>query len=212
MKRCVMIILATCLALLAGCRGHGLDERGYTDEGVQWGKAVNGLQVGLARRTYDAGRAPGVDQTYFIVTMRNVGKESMRLLAPVAVGGVIPEKLAGNESVSVKLNYDSAAGLKTAAFKPANKPVVQVMEPGKSYNMEARLTPGKFGMERFLPGRLTASYSNDQATIKYDAIAEPVSGLWTGEAQSGVVMVEVSEPRAPQKNEKDEVNGGGNAK
>jgi hypothetical protein len=210
MKSAVFVTCAMFISILAGCRGHGLDERGYTDDGVQWGKAVNGLQVGLARRTYEAGKAPGFDQTYFIVTMRNVGKDSMRLLAPVAVGGVIPEKVAGNESVSVKLNYDSAAGLKTAAFKPANKPVVQVMEPGKSYNMEARLTAGKFGLERFLPGRLTASYSNDQATIKYDAIAEPVTGLWTGEAQSGVVMVEVSQPKTPQTTEKE--NGGGNAK
>jgi hypothetical protein len=212
MKRCMLIIFAMSLALLAGCRGHGLDERDYTDAGVQWGKAVNGLQVGLARRTYEAGKAPGFDQTYFIVTMRNVGKEPLHLLAPVAIGGVIPEKLAGNESVSVKLNYDSAAGLKTASFKPPNKPVVQMMEPGKSYNLEARLTAAKFGLDRFLPGRLTASYSNDQATIKYDAIAEPVSGLWTGEAQSGVVKVEVSEPKVPQKSAAAEGNGGGNAK
>src|SRR5258706_14074701 len=111
MRISALTILATLVALIAGCRAHGLDEKPYTGDSAQWGQAVNGLQVGLARRTYEAGKAPGIDQTYFVVQMRNVSARALSVLAPVPVGGVLPEKLAGDESVSVKLVYDSAAGL-----------------------------------------------------------------------------------------------------
>src|SRR5258706_10353540 len=110
MRISALTILATLVALIAGCRAHGLDEKPYSDDGAQWGQAVNGLQVGLARRTYDAGKAPGIDQSYFIVQLRNVSARPLSVLAPVPVGGVLLEKLAGDESVRVTLIYDSAAG------------------------------------------------------------------------------------------------------
>jgi hypothetical protein len=192
MKFCAFVIFAMSLALVSGCQGHGLNDREHVEDAVQWGPAVNGLQVGLAKRTYEPGKAPGAGQIYFVVQMRNVTGHSMSILAPIKIGGVLPEKRAGNESVGVMLVYDSAAGLKTAAFTPADKPVVYEMEPGKDYNLEARLAPSRFGIDRFLPGRMTAAYSNAQASIKYDSLGgKSVDGLWTGEARSGSVAVEV---------------------
>ena len=70
----------------------------------------------------------------------------------------------GDESVGVKLVYDSAAGVKTGEFRPRDKPVIQTMEPGKSYNLEIRLSPSKFGLDRFVAGTITAIYSNAQST------------------------------------------------
>ena len=196
MRVCVFTTLAILVAFVAGCRGHGLEEKPYADDGVQWGPAVKGLQVGLARRTYEAGAAPGINQNYFVVQARNVSDKPLSILAPVKVGGTIPEKLGGDESVKVILIYDSAAGLKTAEFSPPNKPVVQVMEPGKSYNLLVKLSPSRFGMDRFVNGRITAVYSNAQAEIKYDTMGgEAVRGLWTGEARSGSVVVEVTDEK-----------------
>lgn len=186
-----MWLVVASSAFVAGCQGHGLNERDYVEDPVQWGPAVNGLQVGLAKRTYEPGKAPGANQIYFMVQMRNVTGHSMSILAPTVIGGVLPEKRVGDESVSVNLIYDSAAGLKTASFTPANKPVVYEMESGKDYNLEARLAPVKFGIDRFLPGRMTATYSNAQASIKYDSLGgKSVDGLWTGEARSGSVEVD----------------------
>jgi hypothetical protein len=89
-------------------------------------------------------------------------------------------------------------GLKSAAFTPANKPVVYELEPGKEYNLEARLAPVKFGLDRFFPGRMTAAYSNSQGSIKYDSLGgKSIDGLWTGQARSGSVSVDVTPP--PQK-------------
>jgi hypothetical protein len=185
------------LALLAGCRGYGLNERNYADEGVQWGQSVNGLQVGLARRNYTPGTEPGTGQIYLTVQLRNASNQLLSILAPATISGTVPEKRAGDESVSVKLAYDSAAGMKTAEFTPPNKPVVQVMEPGKTYNLEVRLSPGRVGLDRFVSGRITAIYSNAQQTIKYDAMGEANKGLWTGEARSGTVKLDAT-PAATQ--------------
>lgn len=176
---------------LAGCQGHDLIPHDYTDDAVQWGQPVNGLQVGLSRRTYLPGAALGRDQLYFTVQLRNVGNRPLSILAPTAVSGTMPEKLAGDERVRVMLTYEGAAGVKPAEFKPANKPVVQMMEPGKEYPLELRLSPGKFGLERFVAGRIVAAYSNSQATIKYNSMGgEATTGLWTGEARSGAVSVD----------------------
>ncbi len=199
MKFSAFTIFAVALALVAGCKGHGLDERGYDQDAVQWGPVVNGLQVGMARRTYEPGQAPGVDQIYFVVQLRNVKGKSLSILATADGGGVLPEKRVGNESVCVTLVYDSPAGLKTAEFKPAKKPIIYEMEPGKAYSLEARLAPVKFGLDRFFPGRMTAAYSNQQASIQYDSLkGKTIDGLWTGEARSGSVIVDVRpEPQKP---------------
>jgi hypothetical protein len=176
---------------LAGCQGHELFPHDFSDEDVQWGQPVNGLQVGLSRRTYKAGAEPGRDQLYFTVQMRNVGERPLRVLAPAKVSGTAPEKLAGDESVRVVLTYEGAAGAKPAEFRPADKPVVQMMEPGKAYPLELRLSPGKFGLGRFVAGRITAAYANAQASIKYNSMGgEATTGLWTGEARSGTVSVD----------------------
>jgi hypothetical protein len=186
--RATVILFA---AFLAGCQGHELIPHNYSEEAVQWGQAVNGLQVGLARRTYRPGTEPGRDQVYFTVVLRNVGGRTLAILAPTMIGGTIPEKLAGDESVAVTLTYDGGAGAKPAEFKPTNKPVVQQMESGKEYPLELRLSPGKFGLERFVAGRVTAAYSNAQSSIKYASMGgEPTSGLWTGEARSGAVSID----------------------
>jgi hypothetical protein len=177
--------------LLNGCQGHALIPRNYSEEAVQWGQTVNGLQVGLSQRTYKEGTEPGRHQLYFTVTMRNVTGRSLAILAPTKVGGTIPEKLAGDESVAVTLTYDGAAGAKPAQFKPIDKPVVQHMEPGKEYPLELRLSPTKFGLERFVAGRITAAYYNAQSSIRYASMGgEPTTGLWTGEARSGAVAID----------------------
>lgn len=183
--------IAVLFVLLAGCQGHELIPRNYSEEAVQWGQVVNGLQVGLSQRTYKAGTEPGFRQLYFTVTMRNVGGRSLAILAPTNVSGTMPEKLAGDESVAVTLTYDGAAGAKPAEFKPMNKPVVQHMEPRKEYPLELRLSPTKFGLDRFVAGRITAAYSNAQSSIRYASMGgEPTNGLWTGEVRSGAVSVD----------------------
>jgi hypothetical protein len=188
---CIVIVFL----LLAGCQGHELDARNYAEDAVQWGQAVNGLQVGLARRTYRPGTAPGMDQIYFSVQLRNVSGRSLSVLAPATIKGTVPEKRAGDESVAVNLLYATPAGEKTATFRPEKKPVVQVMEPGKEYSLELRLSPSKFGMDRFVPGRVMAVYTNAQATIQYASMGgEPTTGLWTGEARSGTVAIDVAAP------------------
>jgi hypothetical protein len=183
--------LIVLLTALAGCQGHRLDQRDYSDETVQWGEPVGGLQVGLGRRNYDPGTEPGRGQVYFTVRMRNVSGRSLSVLAPTKIRGTMPEKLSGDETVAVTLTYEGAAGAKPAVIKPENKPVVQVMEPGQEFPMELRLSPESFGLKQFVAGRVVAAYSNRQASIKYAAMnGEPTTGLWTGEARSAAVAIE----------------------
>lgn len=179
--------------VLAGCARTPK----YQDQGVRWGAPVDGLKVGIARREYAPGREPGRDQVYFTVQIQNVGDRAVRILAPVPAWGTIPEDLRGDESVQVNLTYDSAAGLKTALFTPPKRPVVQTIEAGREYRMELRLSPTKFGLDRFVPGSLSATYSNAQETIQYHSTGDvPVHGLWTGDATSGSVSLETVGPKS----------------
>lgn len=200
--------VAVLFVLLAGCQGHELIPHNYSEEAVQWGRVVNGLQVGLSQRTYKPGAEPGYRQLYFTVMMRNVGGRSLAILAPTNVSGTMPEPLAGDESVSITLSYAGAPGAKPAVFTPAKRPVVQQMEPGKEYPLELRLSPSKFGLERFVAGQITAAYSNAQSSIKYSSMGgEPTTGLWTGEARSGAVTIDGAAPiTQPQQ------QGGGSAR
>jgi hypothetical protein len=183
--------LAFLLAMVAGCQGHTLDTRTYSDDAVQWGQAVGGLQVGLGRRVYQPGTEPGLRQLYFTVQMRNVTGRPLSVLAPTKIRGTMPEKLSGDENVCVTLTYEGAAGAKPVVMRPENKPVVQVMEPGREYPLELRLSAESFGLERFVPGRVVASYSNRQSSIKYASMnGQATTGLWTGEARSGAVAIE----------------------
>lgn len=195
-------LLLTILLLLAGCEGRQLDAPRYADEAILWGEAVNGLEVGIARRAYEAGFAPGKDQDYYSIHLRNVTKKDLKVLSPVALPGYIPEDPAGDESVKVVLTYDSAAGVKTASFTPPKKPVVQTLEPGRILKLELRLSASKFGMDRFVSGKISATYTNGQGAIKYSTLGgESVGGLWTGEARSGSVQVDAPAP-ATQKSAK----------
>lgn len=184
--------LVLAVVLLAGCEGkNALLAPKYEDEGVQWGEARDGLQVGLARRNYVEGKEPGRGQEYFAIHLRNVGSKTVSVLSPVAGFGTIPEELGGDETVSVVLTYDSAAGVKTGEFRPFKKPVVQTLGPGEGFKMELRLAPGRFGLDRFLSGRMTATYANGQGAIKYKSVGDAeTSGLWTGSVTSGAVLVE----------------------
>ena len=197
----VNFVAVVAAALVAGCGPHapgrGANGEAYRDEGVRWGTPVDGLKVGIARRDYVPGREPGRDRVYFSVQIRNVGNRAVRILAPVSASGTIPEELRGDESVKVNLTYDSAAGVKTALFTPPRRPVVQTIEAGREYTMELRLSPTKFGLDRFVAGRLTATYSNAQETIQYRSQGDvPVHGLWTGDATSGSVAVESVGPQS----------------
>jgi hypothetical protein len=182
------------ISWLAGCKGYELDRKTFSDDTIQWGEPVNGLQVGIARREFVSGAAPaGSGVEYYSVHLKNVTKRELTILSPVALKGNLPEDLAGDESVHVKLFYDTGAagGVKTGEFKPVKRPVIQVMEPGMSYALELRLAPEKFGLRRFEPGRLSAVYSNRQESIRYKTMGDqPVRSIWTGEAKSGTVIVE----------------------
>jgi hypothetical protein len=185
---------------VAGCKGYGLDERTYSDDNIQWGPSVDGLKVGLARREYEPGFAPpGRGMINLSVHLLNDGARPLSILAPAAIRGALPEDLAGDESVVVKLLYDAGPeGAKTGEFKPIKKPVVQVMEPGKIYVLELRVAPEKFGMTRFVPGRVSAVYVNHQASIRYKTQGdEMASGLWTGEARSGTIALEPAAATQP---------------
>jgi hypothetical protein len=183
------------LLLLTGCAGYEPWRKDYADEQTRWGEAVVGLQVGIARRTYEAGKEPAAGEVYYLVQMRNVGPAAIKVLAPVEIDGTPPEPRAGDESACVRLTYESAAaGVKSAEFKSPWKPAVQVMEPGKDYNLTLRLSPGKFGLRRFDEGTLRATYANAQASIRYGTTGgNEVAGLWTGEAASGAVELPATE-------------------
>ena len=194
------ISVALMLTVLAGCKGYGLNELPYSEDPTHWGQPVNGLQVGIARRTYNPGEAPSNNQIYFIVRLKNATKDWLSILAPTVIQGTLAEPPAGDESVGVKLVYDSAAGVKTGEFRPRDKPVIQTMEPGKSYNLEIRLSPSKFGLDRFVAGTITAVYSNAQSTIIYQRLGgQTVNGLWTGEARSAPILLEVNAPTTQEK-------------
>ena len=129
-RRCAILFFL----LLAGCGEKGaLIPPKYADEGVQWGEARGGLQVGIARRNYVEGKEPGRGQEYFAIHLRNVGSKTVSVLSPVAAFGTIPEELGGDETVSVVLTYDSAAGVKTGEFRPFKKPIVQTLAPGEEF-------------------------------------------------------------------------------
>jgi hypothetical protein len=139
---------------------------------------------------YEAGKEPSPGEVYYLVIMRNVGSSPISVLAPIEIHGTPHEKRAGDESACVRLSYESSAGggAKTAEFKSPWKPAVQVMEPGKDYNLTLRLTPAKFGLRQFEAGTLRATYSNAQASIRYASTGgNDVGGLWTGEVASGAV-------------------------
>jgi hypothetical protein len=180
------------LCVVAGCKGYEPNRRTYSDDNIQWGPAVDGLKVGLARREYEPGYAPpGRGMINLSVHLLNESPRPLTILAPAAIRGALPEDLAGDESVAVKLLYDAAGqGAKTGEFKPIKKPQVQVMEPGKVYILELRVAPEKFGMSRFVPGRITAVYVNRQASIRYTTLdGQTVTGMWTGEARSGTIVL-----------------------
>jgi len=41
--------IVVALILFAGCQGHELIPHNYSEDAVQWGQPVNGLQVGMLR-------------------------------------------------------------------------------------------------------------------------------------------------------------------
>jgi hypothetical protein len=185
--------LIICLSLIAGCQGYELDRRDYKDYGVAWGEAVGGVKAGVARREYQSGYAPGPNQAYLSLRLLNVTRQPIRILAPTPERGTItiPEDLAGDESVAVRMAYETPDGVKVGEFKPDKKPAVTILEPGREWAMELRIAPEKFGLRQFVPGRMTVSYVNRQETIRYKASGdEPASGLWTGEAKSGAVTID----------------------
>jgi hypothetical protein len=181
-------------AFAAGCMNRQLGDPRWTEGTVAWGEAVDGLKVGLARREYEAGHAPGVGQVYLGLHLLNVSGREVKLLWPLKPKfGQPVMPLKGDESVAVAFEYESSAGKKAARFPPPNRPLTHALRPGEERSMEVRLGPGEFGMERFAAGRLVGVYENRQGTIDYgDAGEGPVSGLWTGRASSGAVEIEAA--------------------
>jgi hypothetical protein len=188
------------LAFLMGCTNRQLGDPRWTEGAVAWGEPVDGLKVGLARREYEAGAAPGVGQVYLGLHLLNVSGREMKLLWPLKPKfGQPVMPLKGDESVAVVFEYGSSAGQKTARFPPPNRPLTYTLRPGEERSMEVRLGPGEFAMERFAAGRVVGVYENRQGVIDYgDAAEGPVSGLWTGRAVSGAVEVEGSRIAATQ--------------
>ena len=196
MKCGVTILLLTALA---GCQASDLKPR-YSDDTVQWGEAVDGLKVGVAHREYQSGFAPGREQVYLSVQLLNVSGRPLNILTPVLAPGhsVIPEALSGDESVAVRMTYDTPTGAKVGEFKPERKPAMYSIPPGHTWAMELRVGAGKFGLKSFVPGRITVSYVNRQDTIRYKTMGnEPVTGLWTGEARSRPIPIDAPATTAP---------------
>ena len=176
--------------LLCGCEKEfrELNAPTFNDEPVQWGQPVNDLQVGIARRVYEPGKAPaGKGLAFYSIRLRNTGKKELKALWPVEPGFGTPKlPLAGDESLVVTLQYEAAGQVRTAQFKPPNRPIVNPLPPGQEVSFELRILPGKFGLESFAPGLIQATYANQQASIDYgSAGVEIVTGLWTGSSTSG---------------------------
>ena len=177
------------VASLAGCVNKQLGDPEWKEESVAWGVAVNGLQVGLAKREYPAGRAPGVGEVYLGLRLRTVSGRELKVLWPLKpVFGEPLWPLAGDESVAIELVYESGAGQKSVKFKPPNRPMVYAIRPGEERVMAVRLATKDLGVERFAEGTLLGVYENRQGAIAYGQ-EERVDGLWIGRAASGIVQV-----------------------
>jgi hypothetical protein len=203
------ILFIACL-FLAGCQDVDPLAPKYSEESVNWGQPVNGLRVGLARRVYQEGKAPGYGQQYFTVILRSAGGKELRVLSPTGTSGTIPQKLAGNESVGLRLDYAQTDGKQKAWFRPVVRPAVQTLDRDHDYRLELRLSPSKFGLDRFGAGTMTATYVNEQVEIRYADDGEPVRGLWTGEVTSGAV--EVAAPATRPTSAPAAGQGGGDAR
>jgi hypothetical protein len=191
---CLPILAGLCV--LAGCQDTDPLGPKYAEEAVSWGTPVNGLRVGLARRVYEAGKAPDFDRRYFTLLLRSARGTEVRVLSPAATSGTIPQKLAGDESVAARLNYVVDGKVRTMSFTPPTRPAVQVLDRDHDYRLELRLSAGDFGVDRFAAGTMTVTYVNAQSSIRYSDDGDVTRGLWTGEAVSGPVTVEVETPAA----------------
>jgi hypothetical protein len=169
---------------------------GHADSAVAWGEAKDGLQIGVARRTYEPGREPAgkpANTVYYAMVVRNVGKGELKFMWPGEPGFGSPVfPLAGDESVRVTAVYSPGGEAKHrySEVRPTKKPAVAPLEPGVHREFEFRLTPGKFGVGSMSGGRFWAVYSNQQATIDYgQGNGGVTSGVWTGEVKSGEIAV-----------------------
>jgi hypothetical protein len=184
-----LTLAALSIVFLVACQNTDPLAPKYSEESVSWGQPVNGLQVGLARRVYQPGKEPGYGQQYFTVILRSTSGKELRVLSPTGTSGTIPRKLAGNESVGLRLDYAQGDGKQKAWFRPVVRPALQTLDRDHDYRLEVRLSASKFGLDRFGAGTMTATYVNEQTEIRYADDGEPVRGLWTGEATSGAVEV-----------------------
>lgn len=183
--------------LLGGCAEvDKFAKPGYADEAVAWGEARDGLQIGVARRTYEPGREPAgksASTVYYAMVVRNVGKGELKFMWPGEPSFGSPVfPLAGDESVRVAAVFSPAAGGKDrfSEVRPTKKPAIAPLGPGEQREFEFRLTPGKFGVSTFSGGRFWAVYSNQQDRIDYgEGNGGVTSGVWTGEVKSGEIVV-----------------------
>lgn len=175
---------------LLGCTNRQLGDPQWREEAVSWGEPVNGLRVGLARREYPAGKAPGVGEVYLGLRLKNVSGNEMKVLWPLKPEFGEPKwPLAGDESVVLEIRYQGAAGEKELKFKPPNRPMAYTIGPGEERVIAVRLAARDFGVERFSEGTISAAYENRQREISYGA-EERVAGLWVERALSGAVAIE----------------------
>ena len=175
---------------------------GFSDAEVKWGEPLAGLQAGIAKRNYQAGREPAgqsLKTVYYSFWVRNVSKQVIKFVWPGPAQFGAPEfPLAGDESVKVVAEYSGMDPKlkgrlnRSMTIKPSKKPGIAQLEPGDVRTFEFRLTPKSFELEQFKEqGYISASYENWQQSIDYGEGNGGVStGLWGGKVRSGEMALE----------------------
>ena len=192
-----MSVIAMFAMLVGGCAEvDKFTKPGYADEAIAWGEAKEGLQIGVARRSYEPGREPAgkpANMVYYAMFVRNVGRGELKFMWPGEPGFGSPVfPLAGDESVKVAAVFSPAGGGKDrfSEVRPTKKPAIAPLGPREQREFEFRLTPKKFGVGSMSGGRFWAVYSNQQDRIDYgEGNGGVTSGVWTGEVKSGEVAV-----------------------
>jgi hypothetical protein len=150
------------------------------DTEIVWGKAVNGLQLGVRldtdKRAYHTG-----DTLSFTLTLRNVGKAPIQLGYYKPDWGIVP-KVADMKGKSVLV-------LSPAVDGPVQQ-VSKTLAPGKRFKLsKLQLKIGPPDRDSMNPA-LDAAPGKYRFTFPY-GFAGDKPGTWAGELESGQVEIEV---------------------
>jgi hypothetical protein len=178
---CIGAILAT-----AGCATTPPPQAEQAQGPIGWGEAVNGLQVGIgAQLTQNPPGQPQAGAGYLtgvVVYLKNFGSTPLTIVdpKPITTGGAAKSFLW-----TIYTEPDHTAQVETLRIDPAR---VLTLTPGQStsFSVPLPMLPRGQGAHR-----LVATYDNDDSVINIvsGSSSKPVSGVWTGHANSPELFV-----------------------